>query len=140
MTLRGRQAAGSLVVPVDLAAFRDLVPFDPYVNPPWWGCAALDLDEVRTCQAPNPGRRDWGGGDEPRSVHTARVAWLVRNWANDGTDPVEVEVCGGVRVFDGWHRISAAIARGEQILYVELSGFLDEALAYGFPISKELAA
>ncbi|MFF0822503.1 hypothetical protein ACFYUR_19240 [Micromonospora haikouensis] len=126
--------AARLVVPVDLDAFLDLIPFDPYRNPPWRGCRPLDRQAVNACRASNPGRRDWADSSHPTRTHTARVAWLTRNWANDGSDPIEVEVFNGVTVNDGWHRIAAAIARDDHTVYVEVSGLLAEAQAYGFPV------
>ncbi len=129
-----------LVVPIDLDAFLDLIPFDPYLNPPWQGCNPLTLADVTACRRPNPGRRDWASDSEPTTTHAARVAWLARHWPNDGTDPIEVEVFGGVTVNDGWHRIAAAIARGDHSIHVEVSGVLDEAAAYGFPICDLMEA
>jgi hypothetical protein len=128
----------ALVVAMPVDTFLDLLPFHPYRNQPWWIDGPLSVAEVLSCAAPDPGRRDWGGDGQPRSVHTARVAHLVRSWVNDGTDPPDVEVFRGVIVQDGWHRIAAAIARNDQMLLVELCGFMSEAAEYGFPIPAHL--
>ncbi|MFG1846869.1 hypothetical protein [Micromonospora carbonacea] len=126
--------AARLITPISLDAFLGLIPYDPYLNPPWQGCRPLRLADVTACDQPNPGRRDWASGSESAATHTARVAWLTRHWPNDGTDPIEVEVFNGVTVNDGWHRIAAAIARGDRTLHVEVSGLLSEATECGFPI------
>lgn len=128
-----------LIAPMPLTDFLNLIPFNPYVNPPWPNCAPLDPAEVQGCLDPNPGRRDWSCGGEATSTHTARIAHLARTWPNDGSDPIEVEVFDGVIVNDGWHRIAAAIARGDRLLYVEVSGVINEAVEYGFPVGHVLS-
>lgn len=128
-----------IIVPISLAELLGLVGFDPYQDSPWTGVDALDLDEVMSCTAPNPGRLI-GEFAYPQHIHTARVAWLVRNWANDGSDPIDVEVFRAVIVHDGCHRIAAAIARNDGQIYAEVGGDLDEALYYGFPVGSYLDA
>lgn len=128
-----------IIVPINIVVLLDMAGFDPYQDSPWFGVDALDMDEVRSCTAPNPGRLS-GELVYPRHIHTARVAWLIRNWTNDGSDPIQVEVYREVIVHDGWHRIAAGIARSEIQIYAELAGDLDEALFYGFPVGPFLQA
>lgn len=128
-----------IIVPINIVVLLDMAGFDPYQDSPWFGVDALDMDEVRSCTAPNPGRLI-AERVYPKEVHTARVAWLVHNWANDGTDPIDVEVFRQVTVHDGWHRIAAAIARGDDQIYAEVWGDLDEALFQGFPVAPFLDA
>lgn len=61
--------------------------------------------------------------------HIARIAYLTRHWANDGSDTPEIEVLidGTLVVNDGYHRICAAIARSDTQIIVDISGALDEA-------------
>lgn len=122
---------------IAVSALLDHVPFDPYRHPPWCDVSPLSVREVRDCVEPNPGRREWGV-PQPRALHVARVAHLVRTWRNDGSDPPEVELYRGtVTVLDGWHRLAAAVARGDREVTVNLSGFVGEAHALGFTIVNE---
>jgi hypothetical protein len=132
--------AARIIVQVGLDDLLDTAGFNPYRNSPWSGIAALSMDDVLACSAPNPGRLI-GGRFYPRHIHTARVAWLVRHWRGDGGDPIDVEVCTqSVTVHDGCHRIAAAIARGDARIHAEVSGDLDEALELGFPVAPFIAA
>ncbi len=122
-------ATGCLIVAAPTAVLVDLL--DPFNCTPWDGMPAFTVSHVRLFV--DAGRlhphRIVQPHDEAPETHLARIAWLVVNWRNDGTEPPQVEtVVGGydqVVVWDGYHRICAAIVRGDPHILVELGGDLD---------------
>ena len=47
-----------------------------------------------------------------------------------------LQILDGVFLCDGWHRLAAAIFRGDEFLYVDLVGDIREALKYGIPFDS----
>lgn len=121
----------AVIVPVRVAHLLVLLPLHPYTSPAW-DCAPFTVADVLTCTAPDPG--DYDTWAEPtRAMHVSHIAGLVRTWPNDGSAAPVLHVQHGVTLCDGWHRLAAAIARGDEFLYVELFGDAREALEYGIP-------
>ena len=118
---------------------------NPLVNPPWHGCADCSRRAITAHIANGTAeRRPWDWGDDPAQVdpdiddsfHASRVAFLVLH-----PDPHPVLVDVGVPalgfqpahlVFDGLHRLAAAIYRGDPWLAVDFSGSSEE-FARTFP-------
>jgi hypothetical protein len=124
-----RVTVAELIVAVPTATLVDLL--DPFNCTPWDGMPAFTVSQVRLFV--DAGRlhphRIVQSHDEPAEIHLARIAYLVEHWPNDGTDPPQVEVWparyGYVTVHDGYHRICAAITRGDPHILVDLAGDLD---------------
>jgi hypothetical protein len=123
-----------VIVPVAIAHLLTLLPLHPYDSPAW-DCDPFTVGDVLACTDADTGDYDtWT--EVSRSMHIAHIAHLAREWANDGSSVPVLQVYRGVTLCDGWHRLAAAMARGEEFLYVDLSGDLVEALEYGIPFAE----
>lgn len=124
----------AVIVPVRIAHLLTLLPLHPYTSPAW-DCAPFTVADVLACASPDPGDFDtWT--ESSRAMHIAHIAHLARMWRNDGSAAPELMVYRGVTLVDGWHRLAAAIARGDEFLYVQLSDDRREALGYGIPFGS----
>lgn len=116
-----------------VAASTDLLldQLDPFNCTPWDGMPAFTVADVaaKVDVGDLHPHRIVNSHDEPPDVHLARIAWLVLHWANDGSDPPQVEVGGryGLSVHDGYHRICAAVVRGDERVWLDVGGDLGEA-------------
>lgn len=120
------------LVPVRIEHLLSLLSLHPYESPAW-DCEPFTIAEVLACTDPDPGDYDtWD--DTSRTLHIAHIAHLAQAWPNDGTAAPELMIYQGVTLVDGWHRLAAAMARGDQQLCVELSGDGQEAQTYGITI------
>jgi len=128
----------SLIVTAPVCRIVDLLgPFD---SPRWLGSRPFDAAEVRSAGAagdlhPDPiGARDC----VLMCQHVARIAWLAGEWVNDGTNAPQVEILqdGQLVINDGWHRLCAAAVRGDEMIHLDVSGFIDEAAdLLGVPVA-----
>jgi hypothetical protein len=107
---------------------------NPFENPPWHDGQGVSMAGVR--KAINEGRvrttpypasilaTDWTD-----RMHEERIAWLV---LNSWSDPIEIEFsypeCESFSIDDGNHRLSAAIFRGDEDIYVQLGGYVDNSV------------
>ncbi len=106
-----------------------------------WKCAPIPIDEVKAAMA--AGRNcdvSWAvaGHEMPvelqREFHVRRIAWLAMQPVTDGDHPIMVAIAPDrVWVYDGNHRIAAAIARGEMSLEIAIAPFEADAVARTFP-------
>lgn len=61
--------------------------------------------------------------DAPMDYHLRRIAYLVRNFPEDSIG-IEVDFSGPV-IWDGNHRLCAALIRREPTIHISASGYLD---------------
>jgi len=115
--------------------FRALVPLkrlmalydDPIMFPPWRDMntpiSVADVLTVETFTDTSPYREN---NPKPYRWHVERIAYFVMHGWNI---PVEMEVTqsGEVLIHDGHHRLAASLIRGDRVLYVNVSGFLEQA-------------
>lgn len=107
---------------------------------PWMtdgdGLHEIDFDAVRSMIAAGQVEaRPWLTWTEAEradaDMHMRRIAYLASEWMPSPDDPISIECIGEGRltVHDGHHRLRAVMAGNAEGLYVEVSGYLDHALA-----------
>ena len=108
---------------------------DPFLNPPWFGrnharIGPIDprlIDKTLDMEIednPHDDTREYS-----KSWHVKRIAYLVSH-----PDPEPLVIRQGVHdvephLYDGYHRLAAAIFRGDKSIRVELSGLGKDQLA-----------
>lgn len=107
---------------------------NPYVVSPWDNGQNVTIEGVET--ALREGRLEplSYSNNQPRSnwttrKHEERIAWLVTNGWNE---PIEIEFryadMESFRIWDGNHRLAAAIYRQDTMISVQLGGFFDNSI------------
>ena len=96
---------------------------NPLVNPPWVGdIKPITHEEItEACKNPtHPGQEYDAYYGESRAEHINRIAWLVvHGWLND---PIEIHMGDAWVIFDGNHRLAAAIYRGDEMINADVYG------------------
>ena len=118
-----------LIVTADVS--RIVALLDPFDSPRWLGSRPFHKAEVRAAAVAGDHHAVPIGAQDtvPMRQHVARIAWLTGEWLNDGSDAPQVEILqdGELVLNDGWHRLCAAAVRGDQLIHLDVSGFIDEA-------------
>jgi hypothetical protein len=98
---------------------------DPLKNPPWkysWASAPITREEIATVLQ----NSDFGLGQKSRNEfwtpeehanrgnHVRRIAYLVEHRSEH-----PIKLTDGGHVDDGWHRVAAAIYRGDETITSE---------------------
>jgi hypothetical protein len=120
------------VVPIERLALTN--PFDAA---PWFDGQGVTLEGVRghieaqTLEAtPYPGFSYSGTSEWTTARHEARIAYLVEN---PSLTPIEVEFIDPEQAIlemqDGWHRLAAALVRGDAEIPVHVGGYFRHAVA-----------
>lgn len=108
-------------VPVD--ALREM--FDPFENPPWWGIDKIHPSEITTALQKNyldSNPHQPNIMDPPtKEYHIRRIAYLVKHPANDAIYIIP-NGRGGYEIDDGYHRLAAAIYRGDDTIKMAFGG------------------
>lgn len=118
---------------------------DPLKRSPWYDgqdvslegvLAAIEKGELEV--KPYPGF-SWSGDSEWDSRrHEARIAYLVKNPA---LDAISIEFndleMASMEVYDGWHRIAAAMVRGDVEIKVAVGGCFRHAVSRIGAICRE---
>lgn len=96
---------------------------NPLVNPPWIGnIAPITREEIaEVCKNPiNPPDDYDGYYGESRAEHINRIAWyVVHGW---GDSSIELYMSYSWIIFDGNHRLAAAIYRGDEMIAANVYG------------------
>lgn len=114
-----------------------LAEFNPFDNSPWHDGKGVTINGVKEAiealrfeSEPYSAQfaiheRSWGA-----AKHEARIAFLVHYGFDE---PIGIELNGSdylpISLFDGHHRLAAAIYRGDSEINVELGGFLSGSVA-----------
>ena len=105
---------------------------NPLEDPPWaricpnWGTKEITIKEI-TDSFNNPRLEELGSGTSEtwtdrskpdneycnRDRHILRIAWLV---TKKDEMPIRMSDMSQLTIFDGWHRLCAAIVRGDETI------------------------
>lgn len=121
---------------VGLVALQRLGFSSPLESPPWFDGQEVSFDGVRKCveahnlePQPYPGYGHSKASDWDSERHERRIAYLVIHPAND---PICVEFVDpdGARLElnDGWHRLAAAMSRGDEAIPVAIGGYFSNSV------------
>jgi hypothetical protein len=120
-----------MVVQLQVAALRAV--WNPLENPPWswhhcpeWKLVPFTPQDIKTAlldpELETLGAESneiWGDRRKPnhqycsRRRHLLRIAYLVKH--ND-ENPIGMEDVTKLKIYDGWHRLAAAIYRGDETI------------------------
>lgn len=120
------------IVPIERLGFTS--PFDAA---PWFDGQGVTLEGVRghidaqTLEpTAYPGFSYSGTSEWTTARHEARIAYLVQN---PSTSPIEVEFIDPEQAIlemqDGWHRLAAALVRGDADISIHVGGYFRHAVA-----------
>lgn len=119
--------------------------FDPFNKSPWYDGQGFTrelvlkaLEENKLHAEPYPGY-SWSQESEwTTERHAERVAWLV---VHRNTDPIDIEFTdlhsGSMEIHDGWHRLAAAMIRGDTDINIAVGGIFRHAVARLGAICRE---
>lgn len=115
-------------MPIKLPLDRVVSKFDPYRESPW-AHSAVSRNEISKAIA--DGRFQPEPTKHTRKRNIERIAWLAINGWNDAIE-IDVgvpECCGWLReeLWDGWHRLAAAIYRQDETILASVCGSLEYA-------------
>lgn len=119
------------VIPIERVTRRD-----PFKASPWFDGQSVTVADVQAAVAEGrleatayPGFQ-WSRESEWNDRrHAERIAYLVANKAHD---PISIEFVnpeGKMEVNDGWHRLAAALLRGEKEISVAVGGYFRHSVA-----------
>lgn len=111
-----------------------------------WQCAPITIGEVRAAITSGVCEdRSWATvkdaiePDQQRTFHIARIATLSREVIGHGDDPIIIAIGpDSVWVYDGSHRIGAAIVRQQATLRVRLAPSDPALIPATFPSATEV--
>jgi hypothetical protein len=120
------------VIPIERLAFTS-----PFEASPWFDGQGVTLEgvqrhiEAQTLETtPYPGFSYSGTSEWSTARHEARIAYLVQN---PNPAPIEVEFIDpeqpNLEMQDGWHRLAAALVRGDAEIAVHVGGYFRHAVA-----------
>jgi len=117
---------------IGLLPLKRLAEFNPFEISPWHDGEGVSIEGVKAAieasrfenepysAVKSVYDRSWGA-----AKHEERIAYLVQNGSDE---PIEIEFNspdgGSTSVYDGYHRLAAAIYRNDETIRVELGGFL----------------
>jgi hypothetical protein len=108
------------VYTVPVADLRML--YDPFETSPWLGIEAIDPDDVATAIEHEDFSADpCQSNEQSMAFHVSRIAYLVVHPDSNPIDVVPTNV-GSFTLEDGFHRLAAAIYRGDQTIKVAFGG------------------
>jgi hypothetical protein len=120
------------IVPIERLAFTS-----PFEAAPWFDGQGVTLEGVQrhivgqTLEAtPYPGFSYYVTSEWNTERHEARIAYLVQN---PSSSPIEVEFIDAEQAIlemqDGWHRLAAALVRGDENISINVGGYFRHAVA-----------
>lgn len=119
--------------------------FDPFKSPPWFDgrdttkeMVLKAIESQRLNADPYPGYNWSTEGAWTSEMHAERVAFL---YVNKASEPISIEFIdpysASMEITDGWHRIAAAILRGDKEVQIEVGGYFRHAVARLGAICRE---